>query len=87
MKVISIAFPDNTDWALTHRIRNFGEDIAREIERQGLGDLTGVDAVDQATDGLVITVKHVRMINRVRLIVERVIAQHRLTERAVVSAG
>ena len=82
MKVIRIAFPGNTDGALTHQIRNLGEDLLREIDRQGLGDLARIGRVDQATDALVVTVKQVRLINRVKLIAERVIARHLMTGRA-----
>jgi hypothetical protein len=86
-KVIRIAFPTNADWALTHQIRTLGEDLWREIERQGLGDLGGIGTVDQTTDGFEIKVNHAQMINRVRLAVDRVIARHLLTERAVVTAA
>ena len=84
-KSISIAFPANRDGALTHRIRNLGEDLWRDIEKDGLGDLGGLSTIDSAREKLTIRIKLSRNINRVRRIVAKRLDDHRLATDAKVT--
>lgn len=81
-KTITIRFPTNTDGSLTHQIRNFGEDLWREIEETKLGDLGGISTVDSATDTLTVRVFHTRKIGTVRKLVEKLLKEHFLDYRS-----
>ena len=84
-KTITIWFPANSDGSLTHQIHNFSEDIWREIEQAGLGDVGGIETIDRATDKLTITVFHNRRIGAVRKLVEGLLKAHFLDYRSEVA--
>lgn len=84
-KIIVIAFPADINGSLTHQVRNFGEDIWREIEQSGLGDVGGIDAIDQATDVLRIHVFRIQKVGTVRKLVEKLLKAHILHTRSKVS--
>lgn len=84
-KTITILFPTNSDGALTHQVRNFGEDLWREIEQADLGDIGGIETVDRATDELRVQIHHTRKISTVRKLVDRLLKAHFLDYRAEVS--
>lgn len=84
-RLIRLTFPANTDGKLTHQVCNLGEDLYREIELAGLGDLGGLAAVDTATDMLLVTIKHRSMIGRVRGCVTKLVAKHLLADRTLVT--
>lgn len=44
-KTITIKTPTNASGELTHQIRNFGEDLWREVEQKDLGDVGGLETV------------------------------------------
>ncbi|HMB47455.1 MAG TPA: hypothetical protein VKN63_04185 [Afifellaceae bacterium] len=81
-KKITLIFPSNTDGRLTHRIRNFAEDLWREIEKSGLGDVGGLETVDQAVDILTIQIKHARKTGYVRKRVRNLLKSHLLADSA-----
>ncbi|MEL7257917.1 MAG: hypothetical protein AAFN80_08735 [Pseudomonadota bacterium] len=84
-KTITILFPTNSDGALTHQVRNFGEDLWREIEQTGLGDVGGIETVDRATDKLKVQIHHTRKISTVRMLVDKLLKAHFLDYRSEVS--
>ena len=75
-KTITITFPANHDDSLTHRIRNFGEDLWREIEEEGLGSVGGIETVDRATDTVQISIHHTRKIGTVRKLADKMLKAH-----------
>lgn len=83
-KTITIRFPETSDGSLTHQIHNFGEDIWREIEQTGLGDVGGLETVDRATDELSIKIFRTSKIWTVRKLVERILKAHFLDYRSKV---
>gem|GEM_PF-3778072 len=54
-KICFADFPDAA-LALVHQVRNFGEDLWRDFEQPGLGDVSGVQTVDRAVDRLTVRV-------------------------------
>lgn len=84
-KTITITFPANSDGSLTHQVRNFGEDLWREIEQTKLGDVGGIEAVDRATDTLRVHIYHTRKIGTVRKLVEKLLKAHFLDYRSEIS--
>lgn len=84
-KTIIILFSTNSDGALTHQVRNFGEDLWREIEQTDLGDVGGLETVDRATDKLKVQIHHTRKINTVRKLVDKLLKAHFLDYRSEVS--
>ncbi|WP_309668426.1 hypothetical protein [Tabrizicola sp.] len=84
-KLIRIVFPTNTDGSLTHQVRNLGEDLWREVEATRLGDVGGFATIDRATDTLLVTVYHTRKVGRARAIVQKLVAQHLLTDRSQIT--
>ena len=83
-KTITITFPANHDDSLTHQIRNFGEDLWREIEKERLGSIGGIETVDRATDTLRISIHHTRKIGTVRKLVDKMLKTHFLDHRSEV---
>ena len=86
-KTILIRFPTNSDGSLTHQVRNFGEDIWREIEQAGLGDVGGIETVDRAIDELSVTVSRSSKIGTVKLLVERHLRSHLLDGQSEVTTN
>ena len=84
-KTITIVFPTNSDGALTHQIRNFGEDLWREVEQTSLGDVGGLVSVDKATNKLMIQIHKTRKISTVKKLVEKHLKAHFLDYRSEVS--
>jgi hypothetical protein len=67
-----------------HRIRNFGEDLYRHSRDDGWASIAIAD-VDRATDQLKISVRSARRIRRAVQMIEKLLAQHSLSEMASVS--
>ncbi len=84
LRTYTLTFPSNVDGHLTHQVRNLGEDLRRCVEREGLGDLGGIQTVDRATDTLVVRVHKRRMIGRVGKIVEETVRAHLMADRTVI---
>ncbi len=84
-KTIIIEFPTNTNDALTHQVRNFGEDLCLRLEEENLGDMGGIRTVDRATDKLIVRVSHTRKVGTVRKLVEKILKQHLLDNRSEVT--
>lgn len=82
---IDVFFPTNTDGSLTHQVRNLGEDFWRLIELEKLGDVGGFQAIDSATDRLVIRVFHARKVRIVRKMVASILKNHLLDSRSQVT--
>ena len=81
-KTITLSFPNYADNRLTHQVRNLAEDLWREIEKPGLGDVGGLETVDRAVDTLIIRINHTRNIGRVRKLVDDLLSAHLLTQHA-----
>ena len=84
-RIIIVDFPTNTDGELTHQVRNLGEDFWRLIEREKLGDVGGLDAVDSATDRLVVRVFLAKEVRTVRKLVAELLKSHFLDCRSNVT--
>lgn len=85
-KTIVIEFETDTDMSLIHQVRNFGEDLWRQIEVVKLGSAGGLEQVDQATNQLLVTVYHVRKIGTVRALVAKLLKAHNLDGRSTVTS-
>lgn len=85
-KTIVIEFETDTDMSLIHQVRNFGEDLWRQIERERLGSVGGLAQVDQATNQLIVVVYHTRKIGTVRALVTKLLKGHMLDGRSTVTS-
>lgn len=83
-KTITIRFPTNRDGALTHQVRNFGEDLWREIEQADLGSVGGIDTVDKATDTINVQIHNTRQISTIRKLVDKLLKAHFLANQSEV---
>ena len=81
-KTIIITFSANSDGSLTHQVRNFGEDLLRQIEQDGLGDVGGIEAIDGATDTIRVHIHHTRKIGTVRKLVDKLLRAHVLDSQS-----
>ncbi len=81
-RTIVIDFATNSDGDLTHQVRNFGEHLWHYVEREKLGDVGGLAAVDSATDRLVVRVFHAKKVNTVRKLVDTLLKNHFLDDRS-----
>lgn len=84
-KTIIIDFPTSANGELVHYVRNLGEDFWRLIERKKLGDVGGLEAIDCATNQLVVRVFHARKVMTVRKLVEQLIKNRFLDDHAIVT--
>jgi hypothetical protein len=81
-KRFTITFPAEKDSNFTHRVRNFAEDIYREIETTGLG---AVCDIDQARDAVWFELNDSHDVGHARKILRRELENHRLTIDATVA--
>lgn len=81
-KTIKLHFPTCAQDDLGFKIWIFAEDVWREIERGGLGDVGGTDGVDAVGDTPIVRIKHTRKIGRVRKAVEKLLKKHFLYDAA-----
>ncbi|MEO4041169.1 hypothetical protein AAFN47_06125 [Hoeflea sp. CAU 1731] len=84
-KIATIFFPSNKDGHLTTRIRNLGEDLWREIESRGLGDVGGLKTVDKAIDTLVVRAENAQLVGQVKKRIENLLKAHLLHKLAAVT--
>ena len=80
MHRISINFPSG-DLGYVHRVRNFAEDLYRQIQLTGLGT---VQDIDRATDLVLVEIHHSRDLGTVRGILKKEIQRHHYGPDAVV---
>ena len=80
-----ISFPTNKDGHLTKRVRDFGEDLWREIESRGLGNVGGLKTVDAAVDKLIVHADANKLVGQVRKRVEALLKQHLLHKLAAIT--
>jgi len=73
---LAIDFPGSTHDEV-HRIRNFGEDLHRALKNNGWAEIS-LDAVDVATDRLLVTVPHRKEVRRVEALIERMLSDQHL---------
>jgi hypothetical protein len=69
---------------IVHRIRNFGEDLYRELKRSGLAEID-LDEVDRAIDQIHARAIKVRKVRTVSAFIAKMLEQHNLAEIAFVS--
>ena len=81
-RTIAVRFPASAGGRPTARIRDPGEDLVRSVERPGLGDLGGFEAVDRAGDILVVRARRTKGIGTVRALLEAGLRRHLLIDHA-----
>jgi len=69
---------------IIHRIRNFGEDLYRELKRTGLAEID-LGEVDRAIDQIRARTIKARKVRTASAFIERMLVQHKLAEIALVS--
>jgi hypothetical protein len=69
---------------IIHRIRNFGEDLYRELKRSGLAEIDLAE-VDRAIDQIRARTIKVRKVRTVSAFIARMLEQHNLAEIALLS--
>jgi hypothetical protein len=70
--------------SLTHRVRNFGEDLHRGFERTGAAAIS-LNDIDRATNHLCIVVHKIRHLGTATAFIEKTLRQHMLDDVAQVT--
>lgn len=84
MRTFLLEFRPNSVDSQIHKVRNLGEDLWQEIERQGLGTLGGLEKVDAATNSLEIKVRKKRLYGLVGKIISHQLKAHFLDDIATI---
>ena len=80
---LAIKFPSSTSGEI-HRIRNFGEDLHRAFKNNGWAEIS-LEAIDRATDCLLVFVHHPKQLRRVEALIERMLSEQHLDQIGTVS--
>lgn len=81
-KRFTIIFPSGRETGFTHRVRNFAEEIYRQIEKTGLGI---VSDTDQVRDEVWFELSDSHEVGHARKILRLELDNHRLTSDATVT--
>ena len=84
MHRISIEFPQSADVGYIHRVRNFAEDLFRQIELTGEGT---VRDINRATDRLEIHIRKSQQLGHGLEVIRRELDRHHLAADATVRRG
>jgi hypothetical protein len=84
MHRITIEFPPSDDIGYIHRVRNFAEDLFRQIELTGEGT---VRDIDRATDLLEVRIRRSQQLGHGLDVIRRELDRHHLAADATVRRG
>ena len=79
---ITIRFPADRDDVYAHRVRNFAEDLYRQIQLTGMGTVADID---RAIDVVTVLVGTARHFGAVQGVIRKALQRHKFEHEAVVT--